>query len=133
MYLNLSWYLARTSGNLFNSSLVLSNKSSKSITPALNVLSTYSLYISPILGLLDIKSASISSGLLKYALTVIKLFLSVEIRLLICLYLYKSLSKFFSLIIEEISLSESWVSYIVKFEGYPSLLDSALKILAKIE
>ena len=133
MYLNLSWYLAKTSGNLFKSSLVLSNKSSKSITPALNVLSTYSLYISPILGLLDIKSASISSGLLKYALTVIKLFLSVEIRLLICLYLYKSLSNFFSLIIEEISLSESWVSYIVKFEGYPSLFDSALKILAKTE
>ena len=38
IYLKRSWYLAKTSGNLVNNSLVLNNKSSKSIAPFCIVL-----------------------------------------------------------------------------------------------
>ena len=49
------------SGNLFNNSLVFSNKSSKSIEFDLKHLLTYSLYISPVFGLCAILSYSWSS------------------------------------------------------------------------
>ena len=63
--------------------------------------------MSPVLDLLDSLSDSVKSEFEKYALTEIKLFFNDDILFRIVFGLYESLSKFISLIIDEINLSES--------------------------
>ena len=92
---------------MFNNSFVFNSKSSKSIEFDFISRSLYSLYISPVLDLLDSLSDSVKSEFEKYALTEIKLFFNDDILFRIVFGLYESLSKFISLIIDEINLSES--------------------------